>query len=141
MISAESPGEISVGPCGTIIAIGTAGAAMVPNTAEDVGHSAASSIRASSRRSAEILAIKWSFFILAITAILPEIRHATDHVAGVIEVLDAKARSSGHKLHADSGLTTVSGNAISASVRRETAPALAGATVASFRFRVTPVVG
>ena len=38
--------------------------------------------------------------------VLDEIRHAAEHVPGVSEVVDAKARWIGHKLHADVAIAT-----------------------------------
>lgn len=75
--------------------------------------------------------------------VVGEIRHAAGHVPGVIEVLEAKARWIGHRLHADmtivvdSGLTLVSANAISDSVRSELFAHMPALAVASVRFSVT----
>lgn len=72
--------------------------------------------------------------------IVDEIRHAAGHVAGIDEVMDAKARWVGHKLHTDlvvavnNGLTVAATNAIAASLRRELRAHLPALAVASVRF-------
>lgn len=75
--------------------------------------------------------------------IVDEIRHAAGHAAGVIDVLDAKARWVGHKLHADvtivvdSSVTMASANATAAALRRELLAHLPALAVANVRFGVT----
>jgi len=72
--------------------------------------------------------------------IVGEMRHAAGHVAGIDEVIDARARWVGHKLHADltvavdNGLTVAAANAISASLQRELLAHLPALTVANVRF-------
>jgi cation diffusion facilitator family transporter len=69
-----------------------------------------------------------------------EIRHAAEHVPGIEQVVDAKARWVGHKLHTDvtiavnDDLTVADANAISASVQRELFAHLPALEAANVRF-------
>ncbi len=85
--------------------------------------------------------------------ILSEIRHAAEHVAGIDEVVDAKARWLGHKLHADvtialdENMPVAKATSISADLQeemREHIPALATANVlftAAHPHRISETVG
>lgn len=75
--------------------------------------------------------------------IVDEISHAARHVAGVIDVFDAKARWVGHKLHADvvitvdNELSLASANTIAAALRRELLAHLPALAVVNFHFDTT----
>lgn len=80
--------------------------------------------------------------------ILDEIRHSAEHVPGVDQVVEAKARWLGHKLHADVSIavddrmTVAEANAVSAKLERELfahIPALAAANVRLAAMAVDPV--
>jgi cation diffusion facilitator family transporter len=73
--------------------------------------------------------------------ILDEMRHAADHVAGIDEVVDARARWLGHKLHADltiavnGSLSLAEANQISATLQRELFAHMPALEVANVRFK------
>jgi hypothetical protein len=72
-----------------------------------------------------------------------EIRHAAEHVPGIEQVVDAKARWVGHKLHADvtiavnDNLTVTAANEISASLQRELFGHLPALEAANVRFAMS----
>ena len=74
--------------------------------------------------------------------VMNELRHAVEHVPGVDELIDAKARWVGHELHADltiavnNRLTVAAANAISAALRRELLAHVPALAVADVRFGV-----
>ena len=74
------------------------------------------------------------------SGIVNEIRHASTHVSGIDEVIEAKARWIGHKLHANltiainSTLSVAAVNAITASLQRELRAHLPVPAVANVRF-------
>ena len=70
--------------------------------------------------------------------VIEELRHAAEHVPGIVKVVDAKARWLGHQLRADmtitvdGGLTVAEGSAIAAALQNELKahlPSLSAATV------------
>ena len=95
-----------------------------------------------------ILGIVWQSARAVVTRLLDgiepgvvnELHHAGEHVPGIDEVIDAKARWVGHTLHADltiavnNDLTVAAANAISASLRRELHARLPALAVANVRF-------
>ncbi|MHB1102835.1 MAG: cation diffusion facilitator family transporter [Devosia sp.] len=74
---------------------------------------------------------------------LDDIRHAAEHVRGIVRIVDAKARWLGHKLHADvviavePGLSLAEANGIAVALQEELFSHLPALAAANIRFEMT----